>query len=239
MAPRGGGPETHMPLQVTLFILYVVVTHLAVILPSDGLALLSMLVLVTAMLTEPLRRRRPWAMAVVAAVAGLLYLGAGAHLAHRLVFLPAVLVNLGLCWLFGHTLRGARTPLVVRMVSLLHGPEDPLDDAIRSYARRVTVCWTGLFLFNAAMCLALALCATPGGWLLAAGINPPVAVPAQYWSMFADGGTYLLTGLLFVVEYAYRRRRFPEQPYRNFIDFLRRAAAAGPAVVAGLMREGS
>jgi uncharacterized membrane protein len=226
-------------MQVLLFILYVIVTHLAVILPSDALALLSLLLLVLAALVQPLRRRRPWAIAVLAAVAGLLYLGTGLHLAHWLVYLPAVVVNLGLCWLFGHTLLGGRIPLVVRIVGLLHGPQDPLSDAIRRYARRVTACWTALFAANAAACLALALCATPGGWLLAAGIRPPLAVPAQYWSMFADGGTYALTALMFVGEYAYRRRLFPQQPYRNFPDFLRRAVAVGPRLFAELMREGS
>jgi uncharacterized membrane protein len=150
-----------------------------------------------------------------------------------------LLVNLGLCWLFGHTLRGARTPLVVRIVGLLHGPGDPLDDAIRRYARSVTACWTGLFLFNSAVCLVLALCASPGGWLLEAGISPPVAVPAKFWSMFADVGTYVLTAVMFVGEYAYRRRRFPQQPYRNFLDFLRRAIAIGPRLFADLIREGS
>jgi uncharacterized membrane protein len=226
-----------MVVQLLLFILYGVVTHLAVILPSDALALLSILLLALASLAQPLRRRRPWAIAVIVAVVAVLYLGSGLHLAHRLVYLPALLVNLGLCWLFGHTLRGARIPLVVRIVGLLHGPQDPLNDAIRRYARSVTACWTALFAFNAAACLALALCATPGGWLLAAGISPPVAVPARFWSMFADAGTYLLTGVMFVGEYAVRRRRFPQQPYRNFLDFLRRAVAIGPQLLADLIDE--
>jgi uncharacterized membrane protein len=223
-----------MPMQVMLVVLYIVVTHLAVVLPSDRLALVSVLLLVSMLLLSPLKRRRPWAFAAICATLALLWLGASAHLAGIVIFLPPVLVNLALCWLFGHTLRGARTPLVERMVRLLHGPDDPPNAAVQAYARRVTACWTALFLCNVLICFALALCATPGGWLLLAGYRPPFAVPARYWSLFADAGCYVLTGLLFAAEYAYRRRRFPRQPYRNFLDFLRRAAATGPALFAGL-----
>jgi hypothetical protein len=54
--------------------------------------------------------------------------------------------------------------------------------------------------------------------------------------LFSDIGSNVLVGLMFVAEYTWRRQLFPWQPYRNFFDFLRRAAAIGPALFADLMR---
>ena len=42
---------------------------------------------------------------------------------------------------------------------------------------------------------------------------------------------YVLVAPFFMVEYAYRRHRFPQQPFRNFFDFLRQAGAATPKLL--------
>jgi hypothetical protein len=84
----------------------------------------------------------------------------------------------------------------------------------------------------------LALIASPQGLLLAAGFTPPVTVPLEVWSLFANVLNYLIVGAFFVLEYGYRRRRFPQQPYRHIFDFLRRAGAAGPAVLRDLGHSG-
>jgi len=73
----------------------------------------------------------------------------------------------------------------------------------------------------------LAMFARPGGLLLAAGIEPVVAVPLSAWSLFANVLTYGIIAALFLGEYAVRKRRFPQQPYRGLIDFTRRLAALG------------
>ena len=66
--------------------------------------------------------------------------------------------------------------------------------------------------------------AVPDGLLRASGIDPPLAVSHELWSLF----TNLID--FFVIESAYRRHRFPRQPYRNMFDFLRRMAAAMPRI---------
>jgi uncharacterized membrane protein len=146
-------------------------------------------------------------------------------------------VNLSLAALFGHTLLGGREPLVARMVRLLHVDDGVQDEAVWGYARRVTGWWTALFLFNAAVTFALALVATPIGLLRMAGVQPALSVPAAWWSWFSNFGCYLLVGLLFVVEFRVRQRRFAWQPYANLFDFLRRAAAIGPALSAEMAAE--
>ena len=64
-----------------------------------------------------------------------------------------------------------------------------------------------------------------------AAITPPVTVPQEWWSLFANLIGYLIVAAFFVIEYAYRRRRFPRQPYRNMLDFLRRMLAAMPRLL--------
>ncbi len=79
--------------------------------------------------------------------------------------------------------------------------------------------------------LTLALLATPGGILLMMGLHPPVTVPVEVWSLFANFIDYVMAGLLFLAEYAYRQRKFPQQPYRNFFDFINRARRVGHRVI--------
>jgi uncharacterized membrane protein len=144
------------------------------------------------------------------------------------LFLPPVAINAFLAWLFGHTLARGRMPLIERLVRLLHPAEDPLDARVPAYARRLTLLWAALFAALALLAAALATLAVPGGLLAAAGIAPPFAVPLSTWSLWANLLGYLVVGALFVGEYAWRRRVFPQQPWRDFADFVRQVAAAGP-----------
>ncbi len=121
-----------------------------------------------------------------------------ADAATRVLYLPPVLLNVFLAWLFGHTPVHGSVPLVERLVLLLQRPGEPPEAAIARHARRLTITWTALFVLPATLHLGLALCVTPGGLL----------------------------------EYAYRRRRFPGWPLRNLLEFLRRAAATGPPLMA-------
>ena len=139
-----------------------------------------------------------------------------------------MLIPAFLAWVFGHTLARDRTPLIAQLVQLLHPPQDSIDAAVWPYARRLTLAWTILLLMIALTNLVLAALVTPDGLLIAAGIAPRLTVSQDQWSLFANLIGYLLIVAFFVVEYAYRRRRFPQQPYRNFFDFLRRTIAASP-----------
>jgi uncharacterized membrane protein len=213
---------------------YPLLAHAATVTASSRLTLASVVALALAVLLPGLLALRPaaWMGAVLAtAVIALL---ARQDAAALLLFLPPVLINVFLAWLFGRTLGTGRPSLIERLVRLLHPPEEDLDPAIAVYATRLTAAWTVLFAALASVNLLLALFATPGGLLEAAGLAPTWAVPIETWSLFANLLNYLVVGLFFVVEWIYRRRRFPQQPYRNLLDFLRRAAAVAPALLADL-----
>jgi uncharacterized membrane protein len=148
------------------------------------------------------------------------------------LYLPPVVINFALAWLFGHTLVRGRVPLVERLVRVLHAGEERIDPAIIHYAGRVTLAWALLLALLGATNLVLATCVVPGGFLQTFGIQPPIEVPQESWSFVANIGSYIIVGAFFAMEYLYRRRRFPEQPYRNAGDFLRKAIAAGPQIMA-------
>ena len=53
-------------------------------------------------------------------------------------------------------------------------------------------------------------------------------MPWEWWSLFANVIGYLLVAALFLIEYAYRRQRFPRQPYRNLLEFFLQVLAVMP-----------
>jgi uncharacterized membrane protein len=103
---------------------------------------------------------------------------------------------------------------------------------VTAYARTLTLAWAVLFAVLAMTSLVLALLADPNGILLLLGFTPHVTVPQRAWSLFANFLEFAVVVTFLIVEYAYRRRRFPEQPYANLLDFLRRLIAVAPEAFA-------
>ena len=147
------------------------------------------------------------------------------------LYLAPVIVPSFMAWVFGHTLMAGETPLIAQFVRVLHSHAEPPEESVWRYARRLTLVWTMFFVALSLTNLTLATFADPDGLLLANGIRPPITVPQDWWSMFANVIGYVLVALFLVIEYAYRRHRFPQQPFRNFYDFLRQASAAMPKLM--------
>ena len=216
--PRGGTAHAMTVLGVT----YPIAAHLAVLSGATIFIAASVGLLVLLVLLPGLVTRRPVAWGLLLAAGAGLYLAAVRGQVLLLLFLPPILVNGFMAWLFGHTLRPGQQPLIERIIRALHGGHDDIDATIVGYARRLTIAWTALFIALATVNFALAALATPGGLLLATGITPPITVPLEAWSLFANVINYLIVGAMFAVEFQIRRRRFPQQSYRGFFDFLRR-----------------
>jgi uncharacterized membrane protein len=123
------------------------------------------------------------------------------------VFVPPVAVNLVLLWFFGRTLVPGREPLVTAIARFVRGTLAP---ELARYTRRVTWAWCGFFAANAAISLALA-----------------AAAPLAAWSLYANVLAYPLVAVMFVAEYAYRRRRFPALPHVPPLALLQRLVQAG------------
>ena len=193
---------------------YPLVAHLAVARSSAKLTIAAIALLALSALLRSLVQGRLAAWLAVLAMLAVCWGLVRSSLHVLPLYLPPVLVPAFLAWVFGQTLLPGRTPLIERLVHLLHAPDAVPEEAALVYARRLTLVWTVLFVGLAATNLLLALFAEP-----------------EQWSVFANLIAYLIVVVFFAVEYAYRRRRFPRQPYRNMLDFLQRLLASLPALV--------
>lgn len=228
-----------MKFQAVVMILavtYPVSAHLAIARHSEALTIASVALLATLMVLPGLARgsRMAW-LAVPLIIAGIYQLSR-VHAASLPLYAPPVLIPGFMAWVFAQTLAQGRMPLIERYVRLMHEPGEEIDSSVRAYARRLTGVWSAVLATISIVNLALALLAVPAGLLLAMGIEPPVPVPQAVWSLFANVLNYLILAVFFVAEYAYRRLRFPEEPYRNIFQFVRRVVALGPRILAGAGR---
>ena len=115
-------PQVRRVIAVGLAVAYPLLAHTASVLESRALTLASVAVLAAAVLFSPLLEGRRWAwlaLPVVAfVVASLWRLDAAA----LVLFLPPVLLNVYLAWLFGHTLARGSMPLIERLVRCCSRP---------------------------------------------------------------------------------------------------------------------
>jgi len=102
---------------------------------------------------------------------------------------------------FGHSLIGNRVALCTQLADKIHGPLTPPE--VR-YTRRVTAAWAVFFALIAAATL---------GFFYAA--------PLRIWSLFANFCVPPLIGLMFVAEYAVRRRALPQVQRRGILAAIR------------------
>jgi uncharacterized membrane protein len=109
---------------------------------------------------------------------------------------------------FGQSLREHRVALCTQLADRLRGPLMPREVL---YTRRVTAAWAIFFAAIAAATCLLFACA-----------------PLRVWSIFANFCVPALIGLMFVVEYAVRRRALPQVSHRGILAAVRVYFASSP-----------
>lgn len=224
-------PAVLSRLKIILALAYPLVAHFAVIRSSMALIILALALLIgVALLPALVAGNKPAWLVVPVIAAGLWWLSRSAHATLPLYIAP-VLVPGFMAGVFGSSLLAGQTPVIEQLIHLMQPPGETPEAAVWIYARALTLAWTVLFVLVATTNLVLALLARPGGLLLIGGFTPPFTVPLEWWSLFANLIGYLLVAAFFVIEYAYRRHRFPRQPYRNMLDFFLRVLAAMPRLV--------
>lgn len=219
-------------LTTALAIAYPLLAHWAAVRNSLAWTLSAIGALAGMMLLPAMLRGSRGAWVAAAAVAIGLWQLSQLSLAMLPLYIAPVLMPTFLACLFGSSLRRDATPVIERIIRLMHPPQQPPGAAVWPYARRLTQLWTVMFILLASTNLLLAIFAEPDGLARAAGFNPAWSVPRHWWSAFANLIGYLLVAACFVIEYAYRRRRFPDQPFTGLFDFLRRLSQAMPQLIA-------
>jgi uncharacterized membrane protein len=220
--------------RAALVLAYPLVAHFGVIWNSVTLIAIALGLLIVLPMLPPLARRSVAAwVALPPVVVGLWWLSRSTHATLPLYIAP-VLVPGFMAGVFGSTLLAGQIPLIEQLIRIMESGQDgngaPEPDVL-AYARKLTRAWTLFFVTLSATNLVLGLLAEPGGMLLAGGVTPPVTVPEEWWSLFANVIGYLLVAAFFLIEYAYRRHRFPQQPYRNMLEFILKVFAAMPRLV--------
>jgi uncharacterized membrane protein len=181
-------------LGLGLFVAYPAVTHFGK--PAAALALLATL---AAYIVASLCVRHPlhWLAQPAAGVAVFW----GAPPAEWLLFVPPILINAMLAWLFGRTLVHGRMPLIARFAVMEQGT---LSAELAAYTRTLTWLWTLLFIAAALFSFALAM-----------------SGHRDAWSLFTNFINYLLVAVLFLGEFVYRRLRFRNYRHQSPLQLLR------------------
>jgi uncharacterized membrane protein len=109
---------------------------------------------------------------------------------------------------FGQSLVGNRVALCTQFADQIHGP---LTAQEVLYTRRVTAAWALFFVSITAATLSLF-----------------VYAPLRIWSLFANFCVVPLIGLMFVAEYAVRRRVLPQVQRRGILAGVRAYFASSP-----------
>jgi uncharacterized membrane protein len=216
---------------------YPFLAHAASTLRDPALAALALLDIVLILLVVPLARGRAWAWLAVVASGAALWIAQDSRLLPVLLLLPPVVFPWLVAWFFARTLRAGQVPLISRIVAGLEQctPAD-LAPPLKAYTRGLTRLWALVLASMGVANLVLGLIAVPDGLLVQLGYPPPVTVSQATWSWIANLIDYGVAGLLFAIEYAVRQRVFPDRPYRDFPDFVRRLGALGPAFWRDVMR---
>ncbi len=218
-------------LTVLLTVAYPLLAHLGALLHSVVLTSGAVLVLLTVLFSAGLWHGRIAAwfgwIALCAATIGLSLHG---H-ARLPQYAVPVLIDGFVAWLFGHTLRHGREPLIAGIIRIVDGEAMLQDSAVRSYARRLTLLWALLMSALALTALTLALLLQPDGLLALVGITTPVPVSAAQWSWFANVINYVLVGAFFVLEIFWRRVALPQAPRRSLREFGLRIAKLWPQLL--------
>lgn len=213
-------------LPVLTALAFPLLAHGSVVLHSRTMAAAAVLLL-GLLLLSPLRARAAGALGLVALLTLLVLAWSADRIALMLTIPPVLLTAAAGVW-FARSLWPDRTPLIERIALAIESPGEEIQ-GLQPYARGWTWVWAAALLLLSAINLALALLATPGGWLDAFGVSSALAVPLHWWSLFANGLNYLLIGALFVAEYLHRRWYFRHRPQLSPREFALRLARLGPA----------
>lgn len=226
-----------LALRTALALAYPFLAHAANVRDDGALAAFALGDLFVILLLGPLLRLERWAWAsLVAAVAALAWLAQAPWATLPLLAPPVVFVGL-VVWIFARTLRRGRVPLITRMAAAVHArPVADLDPALAAYTRGLTGFWAALLGALCLVNLALAVFAVPEGLLAQLGHPTPLPVVDARGSLFANLLIHGVVAACFLGEYAWRRHRFPDQPYEDLPDFLRKLAALGPGFWRELVR---
>lgn len=201
------------------------------LLQRHALSLAAVLLLLLAWLPPIWRRRSASAVLAWGVLAALLLVPALlGHVQLALMALPVVFLG-GVAWSFARTLRRGCEPLVSRFVRMVEGEVRMALPGVAAYTRGVTLFWACLLGAMAALSLAIALLAQPGGWLATFGMRTAFTLPGSLLAWYPEAGCWAVLLTAFVAEYLFRRWHLRGIPHAGPRDFIAQIVRAWPALL--------
>jgi len=183
-----------------LVLVYLALVHATIWFQLTGLEPIAVGLLGLIVLYPWLRLGRYWPIPILLLIVAVGWLCAQQGLGLLPIFVLPLAIYALLAAFFGRSLLPGQTALISRMAIAIRGPQ---PDFMLKYTRKITLVWTVFFVVCAICSLVLAY------------------VDIRYWSLFTNVIAHLLTGSLFLVEFAWRRWHYPNHSHTDFISFIR------------------
>lgn len=186
--------------QTLLLLSYLLCCHFAITRDEPQLQLIAVILLSVGLIVRGLLDNNlvSWGV-VICLMLGALAINTLGML-RFVLYLPPILLPLLLWAVFFRSLRPGETPMITAIAQEIRGP---LSAELYQYTRTITAIWSAFFLLLT----------------LESALLPSLA-SAEIWSLFTNCLNYLLIALLFVVEFAYRKRRFRDLEHKSFWQYL-------------------
>lgn len=187
-------------LPIALVVAYPLLVHASVVLAMPYLQVIAVLLFLLGILVNALLRWQllPWL--VFLGLSSIIVALGYYSLALYLLYIPPILIPLGLSILFGSTLLPGRTPLITAIATKARGPLSP---GLLKYTAFLTQLWCGLFLILVMWSVVLTLIGQP-----------------EMWSWFTNFINYGIVGVLFTGEFFVRKKLFPEHNHPGFFEYI-------------------
>jgi len=186
------------------------VLHLAIVRSSRVLMIVFLAMVLAGLVAGVTKGRLPLWVAAIAGLGLAAFATLDAATAVRIAWVWPILGYLAVAWVFGHTLRPGRMPLIERIARRID-QGDAIPRELVRYTRLLTWAWTVVPLAIAIASVLLAQFAT-----------------REVWSLFTNVLGYVALAVLFLAEYPYRRWRYPHTPHTNPIAVALRLARSAP-----------
>jgi len=203
-APSNSGNATPHSPGVALRALWIAMAAGYLVSSAAGLVLVSACLaslIIAGLIAVNVHRLLGAVLGVLLVAACLLWPGTAA----AFTYLPPLFAFAFMGWYFGRTLAPGVEPLITRIARKQHSDMPP---EVALFTRRLTLLW--------ALCF---------GFLFLAGAVLALMLPAQAWVRWVQAMGYALPGALFLGEYVYRHRRFPERRHAPLHALIRDTAA--------------
>lgn len=193
--------KVNILIQTVLITSYPATAHLSILFNTPALHLLAFYLVLVGILWQGLIKfdKRIWGWFL--AIGASFFLLSQWRLDIYLLYAPSLLVPLLLLMYFGKTLLSNEVPLITAIADAARGPLTP---AMQVYTRRLTQAWCLIFILLMIETLVLL-----------------TFYSLATWSWASNFVNYILLAIIFVGEFEFRKKKFPDHNHPTFWDYIK------------------